>query len=59
MGNESKLLGISLRGWLAFLLVWTVCWMSVVQTKVEEPLYSAVLLALGFYFGQKSTQEKK
>lgn len=59
MENESKILGVSLRGWLAAVLVLTVCGMSVIQREVVEPLYSAVLLALGFYYGQKSTKEEK
>lgn len=51
-GNGSSIMGVSLRGWLAFLLVLTVCGMSVSQIVVEEPLYSLATLAVGFYFGQ-------
>jgi hypothetical protein len=29
--------------------------MSLFEIKVEEPLYSAVLMALGLYFGTKKT----
>ena len=53
--EELKLFGatVSARGWLALLMTGTVCGMSAMQITVEEPLYSALLLALGFYFGQK------
>lgn len=52
-GNESNVLGISIRGWLASILVLTVCIMSAWKVEVTEPLYSMATLALGFYFGQK------
>jgi len=51
--TESTLLGVTVRGWLAIILTLTVCAMSLLGIKVVEPLYSAGLLALGFYFGQK------
>lgn len=52
--NESKLFGVSVRGWLAGILTLTVCMMSGFGIVVKEPLYSAFLLALGFYYGQKN-----
>lgn len=51
--TESKLGKISMRAWLALLMVSTMCLMSACEVTIEEPLYSAVLLSLGFYFGQK------
>jgi hypothetical protein len=48
----SSVFHISLRGWLAIMLVGTVCYMSIVGKAVEEPLYSLSIAALGFYFGQ-------
>jgi hypothetical protein len=53
---RSSILHVSLRGWLALILVGTVCYMAIASITVEEPLYSLATLALGFYFGQK---EKK
>ena len=50
---ESKIMNVSLRGWLALLLVLTVCVMSGLSMAITEPLYSMALLALGYYFGQK------
>jgi hypothetical protein len=47
--------GVSVRAWLATFLIITVCVMSGIGHEVKEPLYSAMLLALGFYFGQKRT----
>lgn len=51
---ESKVYGVSIRGWLAVILVSTVCIMSGLGIEVKEPLYSMVLLAIGFYYGQKT-----
>lgn len=62
---ESRVMGVSVRGWIALLLTSTVCAMNLAALwptlhgvsqfvlKIEEPLYSGWLLALGFYFGQK------
>lgn len=55
--NESNIKGITIRAILVFCLTWTVCWMSTSGQKVEEPLYSGFLLALGFFFGQKTAQQ--
>lgn len=44
---------VSVRAILAIMLVGTVCAMHLLKQEVKEPLYSAVLLVLGLYFGQK------
>jgi len=54
LNGESQLVGISIRAWLAILLTVTVCVMSGFSLKIVEPLYTAFLLSLGFYFGQKT-----
>lgn len=46
---------VSIRAVIALMLTGTVCAMAVMEIKVEEPLYSAVLMALGLYFGTKKT----
>lgn len=46
---------ISIRAIIALMLTGTVCAMAILEIKVEEPLYSAVLMALGLYFGTKKT----
>lgn len=53
-GDESKILGVSVRAWLAVLMATTVCIMSAYALEVKEPLYSGFLMGLGFYLGQKS-----
>ena len=55
--DESKILGVSVRGWITVLTVMTVCVMSYLAKDVKEPLYSLVLLASGFYFGSKTKGE--
>jgi hypothetical protein len=50
---DSTLMGVSVRAWLALILVCTVCILSGMQIEVLEPLYSLSLIATGFYFGQK------
>ena len=56
-GNDSKIkmfdYDISVRAVLAGMLVATACTMSLLGKKVEEPMYSATLMVLGLYFGQK------
>lgn len=56
MGDSSKIFGISVRAFIALLITLFVCAMSGIGMKVEEPMYSAFLLTLGFFFGQKSNQ---
>ena len=53
-GGESKVYGVSVRGWLAVLIISTVCILSFFKIKIEEPLYSLVLVTSAFYFGQKT-----
>jgi hypothetical protein len=52
--DDSRLFGISLRGWLTLMVVGTICGLAVVQIEVKEPLYSIGALTVGFYFGQKT-----
>ena len=57
-----------MRAWLATMVVGTVCIHTVTETvcnalrgeasMIEEPMYSMAVMALGFYFGSKSTQSK-
>jgi hypothetical protein len=52
--TESTLFGPSTRFWLALIITCTACTMGLMSMKIEEPIYSAFLLTLGFYFGQKT-----
>jgi len=58
MNQESQFLGVTMRGWIAIALVVTVCIMSLLKIKVEEPLYTLVMMAVSFYLGSKSTMMK-
>lgn len=55
MTQESQFLGVTMRGWIAIFLVITVCIMSLIKIKVEEPLYTLVMMAVSFYLGSKSS----
>lgn len=63
MSDDSKIFGVSFRGWIAFIIVSTVCLMSSNGVKVDEPLYTLCTVCVGFYFGSKqqsqSPTEKK
>lgn len=52
--NESKFLGVSIRGWITLVIVTTVCIIMAAGAEVKEPLYGAFTVALGFYYGQKT-----
>lgn len=58
MNPESALFGVTMRGWIAVSLVATVCVMSLLKIKVEEPLYTLVMMAVSFYLGSKSSMMK-
>lgn len=51
--NESKILGVSFRGILALVVIAVVCAMSYMGKKVDEPLYTLVLVVSSAYFGSK------
>ena len=55
--GESMFLGMSLRGAIALLIVFTVCVMSCVDKKIVEPLYSLAMIIVGFFFAQKSKSQ--
>lgn len=52
--GDSRIFNVSLRGWLALILVGTLCAMSARALEVKEPLYTIVTVAVSFYFGQKT-----
>lgn len=51
--NESNILGLSIRGILAFLITASCCGVAV-WTKDLGVLKDLAFLVLGFYFGQKT-----
>lgn len=52
--GESSFFKVSIRGWITVFLTLTVCGMSILSVNINEPLYTAFSLAIGFYFGQKT-----
>lgn len=53
VNGDSHFVKISVRAWIALILVLATCTMSIMAKEIKEPLYSLVTLAVGFYFGQK------
>lgn len=53
MAEESKIGGVSWRGILALIVIVTVCILSYMKIKIEEPLYTLVLVISSAYFGSK------
>ncbi len=51
--SDSRILNVSVRAWLVLVMMLTVCYMSVKNIPIQEPLYGAFLLGIGFYLGQK------
>ena len=43
---------MSLRGFIALIIVFTVCTLSATGTKIEEPLYTLVGMVIGYYYAQ-------
>jgi len=72
MNNDgSRVWGVSIRAWIACLLVGTVCliyildacatvWMNFkganLELKISEPLYTLAIMAVSFYLGNKTGQ---
>lgn len=50
--NSSKIFNVSLRGWITFMVVGTVCVMSANNIDVKEPMYTLVGMIVGYYFAQ-------
>lgn len=53
--DESKVFGVSVRAFLAIIIVMTACAMTIYQIKIVEPFYSIVLFVIGFFYGQKNS----
>jgi len=52
--DESSILGISIRSWLAIMFSFTICIMSFMNKEIIEPLYGLGYIAIGFFFGKAS-----
>jgi len=51
--HESSFANISIRAWLAIIVIVTVCAMSLGRIDVKEPLYTLCVTVCAFYFAQK------
>ena len=47
---DSSVLGISVRGWIAILVVSTICLMSCLEIAVTEPLYTMGGMIVAFFY---------
>lgn len=56
--DTSTILGVSIRGWIAIVVVLTVCLMSGLRIDIKEPLYTLAGLIVGFYFGQNPKKQQ-
>lgn len=65
MSEESKFLGVTIRGWIALIIVSTVCAISTYScvvfkvAEIKEPLYTLVISAVSFYLGSKNSTMMK
>lgn len=55
--DHSRIWGVSLRGWVTLIIVYTVCLMSLFQMDVKEPLYTLAGMVIGYYFAQEKKQQ--
>lgn len=53
MSQESKILGITVRGVIALIVILTVCSMSIMKIPIVEPLYTLVISVSSFYLGSR------
>ncbi len=53
--GDSQIGNVTVRGWIVIMLDLTVCVMAFTGHDVKEPLYSMVVAANAFYFGQKTS----
>lgn len=51
--GESKAFNVSVRAWICLIVVTTVCFMSIWQIEIKEPLYTLAGMVIGYYFAQK------
>lgn len=49
--TESHIASMSVRALIALIVILTVCYMSITEITVKEPLYTLAGLVVGFFFG--------
>ena len=50
--DTSTIFGVSVRAWMALMIIATVCIMSSLGRNIPDPLYSLALVASGAYLGK-------
>lgn len=55
--KESLILGVSLRGWITFLVIYCSCIGVLWSIQLPEQFWQLTYMLVGFYFGQKSRPE--
>jgi hypothetical protein len=50
--THSSFLKVSLRGWIAMIIVLTVCSLALMEKNADTQLYNLACLVVGYYFGQ-------
>ena len=53
MNGESKIWGVSARGWLVFVVIATECTLALLQVEIPKPIEALGLIGFGYFFGQK------
>lgn len=59
ISGESQAFNISVRGWIALLVVTTICVMSLLSREIKEPLYTLGGMIVGYYYAQKKQEGSK
>jgi hypothetical protein len=52
--GESKLFGVSIRGWIGIMLVGTCCYCQLNKIPIGKTVEMLTYTAVGFYMGQKN-----
>ena len=57
--SESRAFNVSVRAWLALIVIGTVCFMSVTGREIKEPLYTLCVTVVSFYYAQREKPNSK
>lgn len=57
--TESALWGISIRGWIAIMIVGCVCVKEIADMTVSDQMMSLASMAVAFYLGQKTSETNR
>jgi hypothetical protein len=57
--DYSTIFGVSVRGWIALILIISLCAMEMMKITVAEPLYSLSISICSFYFGHQIGRQNK